>query len=77
MVFKRKVKERKVEAKRATQVYNQYANREEDIANKLGISSSGANFEKIKFELNKVKGKIKLREILKLTDADFKRYGLE
>jgi len=75
-MYKRKPEGRKAEATKAKKVYNQYEDRHEDIANKLGISSSGANPEKIKFELNKIKHNKNLRKILKLTDSDFKLYGL-
>lgn len=72
-MYTRKVKGRKDESKKT---YDQYEDRTEDIANKLGINSSGANYEKIQFELNKIKNNKNLRKILKLTDKDFKRYGL-
>ena len=42
---------------------------------KLGISSDAPR-EKIIFELNKLKHKDNLRRILKLTDANFKQYGI-
>ena len=64
------------EAERAKKVYNQYADRDEDIANKLGISSHGANRDKIKFELTKIKNKPKLMDRLGITSKDLKLYGL-
>ena len=76
-MYTRKVKGRKEESKQAKKTYDQYEDRTEDIANKLGINSSGANYDKIKFELNKIKDNKNLRKILKLTDKDFKKYGLE
>ena len=75
MVFRRKTKERVIEAKRATKVYDQYKDREEDVRNKLGISSS-APYEKIVFELNKIKGKRDLKRILHITDEDLERFGI-
>ena len=75
-MFSRKPKGRKAEAKKAEKVYNQYEDQGEDIANKLGINSAGANDDKIRFELNKIKDNKNLRKILKLTDKDFKKYGL-
>ncbi len=75
-MFKRKVKERKSEAERAKKVYDSQPDREVFIGKQLGINLHGINFEKIKFELNKIKNKKHLREILKLKDEDFKKYGL-
>lgn len=74
--YKRKPKARIIVAAKAETIYNQYEDRTEDISNKLGISS-GVPREKIIFELNKLKNKQDLRKILKLTDEDFKRFGIE
>ena len=72
--LKRKPEDRKKEAAKSKKVYNQHSDREEDIKNKLGISSSSPK-EKVIFELNKVRHKKDLLKSLKITDADLKEYG--
>lgn len=72
-LFSRKTEERKTEAKKAQKIFN--SNDIQSIANKLGISSSGVNDDKIKFELNKIRHKKDLLETLKITEADLKKYG--
>lgn len=69
--FKRKNKERKEETVKIVNVYDITK-----VTNKLGISSDAPR-EKIIFELNKLKNKRDLRNTLKLTDKDFKDYGIE
>ena len=46
----------------------------QSISNKLGISSSGVNKEKIIYELNKIKNKPHLLKLLKISDKDLKDY---
>ena len=75
-VFKRKPKGRKTEAKKAEDKHLD-SGELQTICNKLGISSSGRNVEKIKFELNRLKNKSATRKALGLTDEDFKKYGIE
>lgn len=72
--FKRRISGRKEEAVKAKKVFN--SDDINTLANKLGISSSGINDDKIKFELNKLKNKAALRKQLKLKDSDFTKYGL-
>ena len=71
MIFKRKVEERKFEAKRAEKYFPKYSN----VKNRLGLPQH-APYEKVKFELNRHKNP-RARKALGLTDEDFKEYGIE
>lgn len=71
MIFKRKVEERKIEAKKAEKYFPKYSN----AKNKLGLKQHTPD-DKVKFELNKHKNP-RDRKALGLTDDDFKEYGIE
>ncbi len=67
---------RKTEAKRAEKKYVTSSDFQ-NIRNRLGLRN-GAPKEKIVFELNRLKGKRRTTwESLKLTEADFKKFGIQ
>ena len=72
-MFKRKPEGRKVEDKKAEK-YSFNDNKMESLGNKLGINSSGINYDKIKFELNRNKKNLK---ILGIDSSVLKEFGLE
>jgi len=72
-MFKRKTEGRKTEGKKASK-HSFKDDKLESLGNKLGINSSGINFEKIKYELNRNKHNLKLLGIDKSVLKDF---GLE
>ena len=71
--YKRKNAGRKLEAKKAKVIFN--SDSINPINKRLGISSNAPR-EKIIFELNKIKGNVRLLKQLKITDSDLKEYGL-
>jgi len=79
-LFKRGTKgtnTRKTEAKKAEKKHVDSSDYQ-DIANRLGINRSGANKEKIVYELNRLKGKSKATwKALELTEKDFKKFGVD
>ncbi len=72
-LFKRRPEARKEEAYVARNTHFD-SSTTQSIANKLGISSSGVNKEKIIYELNKIKNKPHLLKLLKISDKDLKDY---
>jgi hypothetical protein len=69
--FKRKVTERKREAKRAN---ISSINVKDIVGAKLGINRAGRNIDKISFEINRNRKNLKA---LGITDEELKALGLE
>ena len=77
-LFKRRTRgkvTRKTEASRAEKKYVTSSDFQ-NIRNRLGLRSDAPK-EKIVFELNRLKGKSRTTwKVLKLTEADFKKFGV-
>jgi len=72
--FKRKVTERKREAKRAEKISSVTKDVKDIVGAKLGINRAGRNIDKISFEINRNRKNLKA---LGITDEELTILGLE